>query len=95
MFWCKTYSVKGKLLVAICDKSLLGKQIGKELKVNVNEDFYKGELVDEEKVSDFMKKSTICNLFGKEIVKLALEKKFITRENIMFIDDIPHAQFIK
>jgi len=95
MFWCKTYSVKGEFLVAICDEPLIGKQIGKKLKIIVSKDFYKGELVDEEKVLDFMGKSTICNLLGKEIVKIALEKKFITKENIMFIDGVPHAQFIK
>jgi len=95
MFWCKTHSIKGKFLVAVCDKSLLGKRIGKKLKINVNESFYGGELVKEEKVLELMKRSAICNLLGKEIVKLALEKKFITKENIMFIDDIPHAQIIK
>ncbi len=95
MFWCKTHSIKGKFLAAVCDKSLLGKRIGKKLKINVNESFYGGDLVKEEKVLELMKRSTICNLLGKEIVKLALEKKFITKENIMFIDDIPHAQIIK
>ena len=95
MFWCKTHSIKGKFLVAVCDESLLGKRIGKKLNINVNESFYGRDLVKEEKVLELMKRSTICNLLGKEIVKLALEKKFITKENIMFIDDIPHAQFIK
>jgi len=95
MFWCKAHSIKGKFLVAVCDESLLGKRIGKKLNINVNESFYGRDLVKEEKVLELMKRSTICNLLGKEIVKLALEKKFITKENIMFIDDIPHAQFIK
>ena len=94
MFWSKVHSVKGEILVAVCDESLLGKGIGKKLKVHVNENFYKGELVNEEKVLELIKKSTICNLIGKEIVKIAVEKKFITKENIMFIDDIPHAQII-
>ena len=82
-------------MVAICDKNLLGKEIGKEFKIKVKEEFYGGELVDEDKAVELMKKATISNLLGKEIVKLALEKKFITKENIMFIDDIPHTQFLK
>lgn len=81
-------------MVAICDEGLLGKKIGK-LKVEVRKDFYCGEKIDEIKAIEFMKKSTICNLMGKKIVKLALEKKFITKENIILIGDIPHAQFIK
>ena len=95
MFWCKTHSVKGQFIVAICDKELLGKKIGKELKVSVSEMFYGGDLIDDKKTSELMRRSTICNILGKKIIKLAIEKKFITKENIIFIGDIPHAQFVR
>ena len=95
MFWCKTHNAKREILVAVCDESLLGKRIGKKPEVHVNENFYKGELLNGDRVLELMNKSTICNLMGKEIVKLVIEKKFITKENIMFIDDIPHAQIIR
>jgi len=95
MFWCKTFSTKGQFVVAICDKDLIGKEIGNELKITVEESFYRGELVDENKALELMKKSNICNLLGKNIVDLALKNKFITKENIIFIGDIPHAQFIR
>jgi len=95
MFWCKTHSVKGQSIVAICDKELLGKNIGKKLKISVSESFYGGDLIDDKKVLELMKQSSICNIIGKKIIKLAIEKKFITKENIMFIGDIPHAQFVR
>jgi len=95
MFWCKTYSIKGQFVVTICDKNLLGKTIGKNPTIIVEKDFYGGEVIDDKKALDLMKKSNICNLIGKDIVDLALQKKFITKKNIMFIDDIPHAQFLK
>lgn len=95
MFWCKTFSAKGQFLVAVCDKDLLGKKIGNELKITVKDNFYRGELVDEKKALALMKKSSICNLLGKNIVDLALKNKFITKENIIFIGDVPHAQFIQ
>lgn len=95
MFWCKCHLAKDHLVIAICDKNLLGKEIGEDLKLKVKEEFYGGELVDDEKAIEFIKKATIGNLLGKEIIKLALEKNFITKENIIFIDDIPHAQFLK
>jgi hypothetical protein len=94
MFWSKCHSVKGYFIVAICDKNLIGKKIGNELKVKVEEKFYGGEIIDDVKALELMKKANICNLLGKEIVKLALEKKFITKENIILIGEIPHAQFI-
>ena len=95
MFWCKTFKAKGQFVVAICDEDLVGKKIGKELKITVKESFYRGELIDESKALELMKESTICNLLGKNIVDLALKNKFITRENIIFIGDVPHAQFIQ
>ncbi len=95
MFWCKTFSAKEKFVVAICDKDLIGKEIGNEPKITVKESFYRGEIVDEKKALELMKKSNICNLLGKKIVDLALKNKFITKENIIFIGDVPHAQFIQ
>jgi len=95
MFWCKTFSAKGQFVVAICDKDLIGKEIGNELKITVKESFYRGELVDENKALELMKKSNICNILGKNIVDLALKNKFITKENIIFIGDVPHAQPIQ
>ncbi len=95
MFWCKCHLAKDHLVIAICDKNLLGREIGKDFKLKVKEEFYGGEVIDDNRAVELMKKSTMGNLLGKEIIKLALEKKFITKENIIFIDDIPHAQFLK
>lgn len=95
MFCCKTFKSKDHFVVAICDQNLLGKRIGKSIEFEVKKEFYGDELIDSEKAIELMKKSTIGNLIGKLIVKLAVEKKFIMKENVMFIGDIPHAQFIR
>jgi len=95
MFWCKECSIKGQFVVAICDKNLLGKKIGKNPTIIVKKNFYGGEVIDDKKALDLMERSNICNLIGKNIVDIALRKKFITKENIMFIDVIPHAQFLR
>lgn len=95
MFWCKTFVAKGQFVVAICDEDLLGKNIGNEVKITVEENFYRGELMDENKTLELMKKADICNILGKKIVELALKNKFIIKENIILIGDIPHAQFIQ
>jgi hypothetical protein len=95
MFWYKTHSEKENLIVAICDEKLLGKKIGENPTITVEKKFYGGELIDDKKAVDMMEKANICNLLGKGIVKIALEKKFIMKENIILIGDIPHAQFIQ
>jgi len=95
-FWGKVFPVKYDIVVAICDEELLGKRIRtKKFDVKVSEKFYGGELIDESIALKLMKKATIGNLMGKRIVKLAEEHGFIARENIILINGIPHAQFVK
>lgn len=95
MFWCKQFRVKDELVVAICDEDIIGKEIKKNPKIEVKKNFYRGELVDEDGALKAMNKSTIGNLMGKNIIKLALQKKFITKENVMIIGGVPHAQYIQ
>ncbi len=82
-------------LVGICDKELVGKVLRKNPKFLVNEKFYSEKECDEEKAIELMQRCTTANLIGKRIIQLALEKKFITKENIILIKGIPHAQFVK
>ena len=82
-------------LVGICDKELVGKVLRKNPKFLVNEKFYSEKECDEEKAIELMQRCTTANLIGKKIIQLALEKKFITKENIILIKGIPHAQFVK
>lgn len=96
MFYVKTFWTKYNLLVAICDKELLGKNLKfNDVDVKVSEKFYGGKMMGEDECIELMKKATIGNLIGNRIVKLALEKGFITEENILYINGVPHAQFVK
>jgi len=98
MFWCKVFSSKADVVAAICDEDILGKKIRMKegrLKVEISKNFYGGKLIDEDIAVRVMKKATIGNLMGKRIVELASENGFIIKENVIFIDDVPHAQFVK
>jgi len=80
-FWCKVFQTKFDILVAICDKEILGKRMKfKELKIKIDENFYKGVEINEKVALNLIKKATIVNLFGKNIIK---------------IEGYPHAQIIK
>jgi len=74
---------------------LIGKEIRKNPKFRVEKDFYFEKYIGERKALELMRRATIGNLVGKRIIKLALKKKFISEENVMFIGDVPHAQFIQ
>ncbi len=96
MFWCNFFKARSDTVIAACDQDILDKKLKSE-KINfrVKKEFYGGKLVDEEAVVKLMGKATIGNLVGKNIVSLAEKNGFITRENIIFIDEVPHAQFAK
>jgi len=98
MFCYKLHRIRidgHELVLAICDKELVGKELRKNPMFKVNKNFYSDKECDEKKAVELMKDCTTANIVGKRIVKLALEKKFITQENVILINGIPHAQFVK
>ena len=98
MYWANLFTTKTEIVVAICDEELLEKEIEFKKKgatVKVSRHFYGGRLVDERVVLRLLKEATTGNLIGKMVVKLALQSGFISKENIIDIDGIPHAQFAK
>lgn len=98
MYWANLFTTKTEILVAICDEDVLGKTLEfnkKHIQVKVSKHFYGERLVDERAAFKLMDKATIGNLMGKDIVKLAEKNGFISKENIINIDGIPHAQFVK
>ena len=95
MFWCKIFQTKYDLIVAICHQELLDKQIGQNPVIKVSRNFYGERIIDEDTAVKLMKKATIGNLIGKRIIDLAEKNGFIIRKNIILINDIPHAQFVK
>ena len=96
MFWSKLFPTKNSLVVAICDEKLLDKNLKEgDIKIKVSKYFYGGKLIDGEFALKLMKNATIGNLIGNEIVKIAEDNGFIVKENIISINGIPHAQFVK
>lgn len=97
MFWSKVFRTKTDLVVAICDEELIGRNIRVErgFKIKISKNFYGGEIVDEKQALNLMRRATVGNFFGEKIISLAEEHGFISKENIIFIKGIPHAQFVK
>lgn len=81
---------------AICDKELLGRKLEDDrFSLKVNEHFYGGVIIDEKTAIKIMTKVSIGNVIGTDIVEIAIKNGFITEENLILIDGIPHAQFVK
>ncbi len=96
MIYVKIYRVQGEVLLAACDEELLGKTFREgELKLEVKERFYKGELVDESDLEGLLEEATIANLTGERCVTKAIELGYVNRERVLYIQGVPHAQMAK
>ena len=94
--YIKEYNYGSGLLVAVCDKELVGKRYEEGgLLLQITERFYKGEEATEREVVRSLKRATIANLVGKRAIKCALDNHFIEEINVIFVEGIPHAQMVK
>ena len=91
--YLKIYKNGDHVLVAACDKELLGKKLkhGNTV-VEIRRDFYEGKDVSEEELQNALQKATTANLFGEKTVKCAMKCGLIDQNSVIMIDCVPHAQ---
>ena len=83
-------------VIAICDSELIGKKFEEDkFQLDIKENFFKGEKIDEEKVIDMMKnmlkEDSTFNIIGEKSVNAALKAGIITKDGIKKIQRIPFA----
>ncbi len=94
--YVKIYRIQGEVLLAACDEELLGKTFREgELKLEVKERFYGGELREVEDLGGLLAEATIANLVGERCVSKAIELGYVDSERVLYIEGIPHAQMAK
>jgi hypothetical protein len=90
----KTYTVGNDLLVAACDKELLGVTLFEDnVEFVVSEDFYCAVEGTVDLLSKQLQRATIANLVGERCVNCGIQLGVIRKENVLNIADVPHAQF--
>jgi len=95
MIYVKIHKSSESFITAVCDNELIGKKFKEgKLVLNISESFYKGELVNETEVEDYLKKAINLNIVGKRSCDIALKLNFISKDNILMIEGIPHAQSV-
>ncbi|MFH1420844.1 MAG: DUF424 family protein [Candidatus Aenigmatarchaeota archaeon] len=95
-FSYKIFKQDGNVLLAVADKNLLGKDFEQdELILSVPKNFYCDKSCDEKSVVREMKNATIINAVGKNVIALMLKKELISRDNILTVSGVPHAQVVK
>lgn len=87
--------MQNEVLVTVCDSELLGKVFREgELKLEVKPSFYNGEEASVEECLESLKGATIGNLVGS-IVERAVEVGLVNPANILRIQGVPYAQFVR
>lgn len=95
MIFIKIHKSVGSFVTSVCDSELVGKKFKEgKLVLDVSERFYKGELINEDKVKDYLKNSTNVNIVGERSVDIALKLGLISKEHILTIEGVPHAQSV-
>ena len=96
IMFMKKYDADGQVVVAVCDRDILGKKFrdGK-LVLKLDDVFYKGDEATEKEVKDALSCATIANISGKRSIACAVECGCIDPDNVIFIDGILHAQMVQ
>jgi len=90
----KVYRQGKETLVAAADADLLGKTFREgKFKIEVGK-FYEGDVVSEDGFISNLKLATIGNFVGRETVEAAMRAGFVSDGGILWIDGVPHAQFV-
>ena len=83
----------GRMILAICDGSLIGKKITEnDLQLDLTSNFYNGEKKDEKEALGLMKKAYVLNIVGKKSISFALKNGFVDKKRIIYINKVPHTQ---
>ncbi len=84
------------LIVTVCDEELLGMVFREGDKVlDISNDFYGGELVDENEVVTVIREASILTLVGERAVNIAIREGLIHPESVLRIKGVPYAMFFK
>jgi hypothetical protein len=94
--YLKIHKSGDSAIVALCDRELIGKTLKEgNITVTITEDFYKGELISQEKAIDILSGATNINIFGKKAVSCAIECGVVDRNNVKIINEVAHAQVFR
>ena len=84
------------VVVAACDEELVGKVLeGHGLRVEVSEKFYKGERIPLSALRHYLRRGTIINLLGNDVVREAAKESPVLLLAAVEIGGVLHVQWIR
>lgn len=92
----KLHTYKDSKVFACCDKELLKRKIvSNDLEVDISTDFFGEKEILKTDIINYLNECDSANIFGKKVCDFLLSKNLITKDQIIFIGEIPHIQIYK
>lgn len=97
-FFFKMHQCQGRMILAACDASLMGKVLchGKgegKAEFDICPEFYGREKADAAQIAEMTSQAHTCNFVGKYIIDALAQAGVIRKENaIMIGGKVPHVQ---
>jgi hypothetical protein len=90
--YLKIHYIRDDATIACCDEKLLNK-VFKEgnLKIEVSNAFFGGELITLESAIEILKKASCFNIVGEKVIEEAINCDLLPRESVKIINGIPMA----
>lgn len=83
------------VILAACDEDLVGQTFRDgDRKLDVNEIFYRDEVLDRDGLVQRMKSVDIMNLVGDKAVAVAIEEGYASAEDVIIIAGVKHVQVV-
>ncbi|MEM0021227.1 MAG: DUF424 family protein [Fervidicoccaceae archaeon] len=95
IFSLKVIKTEEMKTVLVCDAELLGKKFidGKKI-LDINEEYYGGEMVDEEEAMRSILDADYISLIGEKSVKLGIKMGLVHPEAVLKVSGVPYAIYI-
>jgi hypothetical protein len=94
--YLKVFKAKNHTLIAVCDENLMGKTFKEgKLQIQITKNFYGESLTSMDKALEMINEADIANLVGKNIIKAAIEKGYVSEDAVVYIAGTPHVQVVK
>ena len=78
--------------VACCDEALLNRILTEgNLRIEINSNFYGGDLLDIEQAMEILKVASYFNIVGENITNKAIALQILTKDGVRKINNIPMA----
>jgi hypothetical protein len=92
----KKYDTDGKVIVAVCDRDLIGNKFKEgNLVLQLEESFYKGCEACDDEIKEALACASIANIAGERSIACAVSCGCIDPDTVIYIDGIPHAQMVR